>query len=118
MKRAFKRAAKAAFRSLALLESRFDSAFLLKSVPAPNLTAHRRYEKYLSHLGNHAGVRVLEIGSREVTVHSTARARFSSADYVGFDFYPGNNVDVVGDVHRLSSYFKPGEQFDLIYSVA
>jgi SAM-dependent methyltransferase len=27
-------------------------------------------------------------------------------------------VQVVGDVHRLSTYFKPGEQFDVIFTVA
>jgi SAM-dependent methyltransferase len=27
-------------------------------------------------------------------------------------------VDVVGDVHQLSSYFKEGEQFDIIYTIA
>jgi SAM-dependent methyltransferase len=37
---------------------------------------------------------------------------------VGFDFYHGKNVDIVGDVHKLSSYFKPEEKFDIIYSSA
>ena len=60
----------------------------------------------------------MEIGSREVTGISNARKNFSNAEYVGFDYYPGNNVDVVGDVHKLSSYFKEGEKFDIIYSSA
>ncbi len=60
----------------------------------------------------------MEIGSREVTGESNARKRFSKAQYVGFDFYPGKNVDVVGDAHKLSSYFKNEEKFDLIYSSA
>jgi len=34
------------------------------------------------------------------------------------DYYPGRNVDIVGDVHHLSSYFKQGEKFDIIYTVA
>jgi SAM-dependent methyltransferase len=63
-------------------------------------------------------MRILEIGSREVTALSDARKQFTDAEYVGFDYYPGHNVDVVGDVHQLSSYFKENEQFDLIYTSA
>ena len=63
-------------------------------------------------------LRVLEIGSREVTGPSKARQEFANAEYVGFDYYPGRNVDVVGDVHRLSSYFNDDEKFDIIYTVA
>jgi ubiquinone/menaquinone biosynthesis C-methylase UbiE len=36
---------------------------------------------------------------------------------VGFDFYPGPNVDVVGDAHRMSQYFG-NQRFDIIYSSA
>ncbi len=63
-------------------------------------------------------MRILEIGSREVTGPSDARKSFSKAEYVGFDFYPGKNVNVVGDAHRLSSYFSKEERFDIIYSSA
>src|SRR5262249_51953769 len=35
--------------------------------------------------------------------------------YVGFDYHPGKLVDVVGDAHKLSSYFDAGE-FDALYS--
>lgn len=63
-------------------------------------------------------MRILEIGSREVTAPSDARKQFFRAEYVGFDYYPGRNVDVVGDAHKLSSYFKPDERFDIIYSSA
>jgi len=63
-------------------------------------------------------MRILEIGSREVTGQSNARNEFSNAEYIGFDFYPGNNVDVVGDAHKLSAYFEGEEKFDMIYSSA
>ncbi|MGC1781170.1 MAG: methyltransferase domain-containing protein [Acidobacteriaceae bacterium] len=65
-------------------------------------------------------LRVLEIGSREVTGPSKAKQDFANAgaEYVGFDYYPGRNVDVVGDVHRLSSYFDDDQKFDIIYSAA
>ncbi|MCH4093166.1 MAG: class I SAM-dependent methyltransferase [Acetobacter peroxydans] len=60
---------------------------------------------------------MLELGSRNVT-GSNLRNRFSNTDYVGFDFYAGENVDIVGDAHKLSSYFANKEKFDLIFSSA
>ena len=56
-----------------------------------------------------------EIGSRVVT-GSCFRELFTNANYTGFDYYPGNNVDVVGDAHQLSAYFD--KKFDLIFSSA
>ncbi len=94
-----------------------DHKYLDPAVPLSQLGSHRNYMKYLLDFGNQAGKNILEIGSREVTGTSHARKWFSNARYVGFDYYPGDNVDIVGDAHRLSSYFKR-EEFDLIYSSA
>jgi len=55
-------------------------------------------------------MRILEVGSREVTGRSIAREKFSNAQYIGFDIDPGANVDVVGDAHKLASYF-PAQQW-------
>jgi SAM-dependent methyltransferase len=94
-----------------------DSMYLDARVPTPRLAGHANYMQYLTEIGNRKGLRILEVGSREVTGKSEARQRFSNAEYVGFDFYPGPNVDVVGDAHQLSQYF--GDQrFDIIYSSA
>jgi len=82
------------------------------------LVSHQNWKKYLYEIGNKEGMRVLEIGSREVTGKSNARSELSKAKYVGFDFYEGANVDVVGDAHRLSNYFTGEEKFDIIYSSA
>jgi SAM-dependent methyltransferase len=107
------------FRTLPLLiESRFDKEFLAPDVPISKLVSHQKWQKHLYEIGNKPGMRVLEIGSREVTGQSNARKEFSKAEYVGFDYYPGDNVNVVGDAHKLSSYFEDGEQFDIVYSVA
>jgi SAM-dependent methyltransferase len=105
-------------RLLARGESLFDRAFLPQDVPSPNLVCHKKWQQYLYEMGNKDGMRILEIGSREVTGPSNARKAFSKAEYIGFDFYPGNNVNVVGDAHKLSSYFKEEEKFDIIYSSA
>lgn len=102
---------------MGLVGSFRDQNFLDPDVPLAKLVGHNDYLHYLSEIGNHPGFKILEIGSREVTGKSNARKRFSDTQYVGFDFYPGANVDVVGDAHKLSQYFG-NQKFDLIYSVA
>lgn len=118
LKTHLKRLGQSAYSVLARLESAADGQFLAKDVPASSMISHSNWREYLYSVANKKGMRVLEIGSREVTGASTDRERFGDAEYVGFDYYPGRNVDVVGDAHRLASYFKEGEQFDLIYSSA
>ena len=107
------------FRNLSLLiETRYDKNFLVPDVPMSKKISHQKWQRYLYEIGNKSGMRVLELGSREVTAESNARNEFAKAEYVGFDFYPGNNVDIVGDAHKLSSYFGEQEKFDIIYSSA
>ena len=100
------------------IESKFDNKFLAPDVPTPQIVSHLKWQKYLCEIGNKPGMRILEIGSREVTGLSNARKEFSEAEYIGFDYYPGDNVDIVGDAHKLSSYFKDDEKFDIVYSSA
>jgi SAM-dependent methyltransferase len=118
MKNFIEKLLKLGFKIPLLIESRFDKYFLAKDVPLSKIVSHQNWQSYLYDIGNKQGMRILEIGSREVTGVSTARKGFSNAEYIGFDFYPGGNVDVVGDVHKLSSYFKKEEKFDIIYSSA
>jgi len=94
-----------------------DRFFLKKEIPLAVVASHRNWAGYLSGKGNRKGVRILEIGSRVVT-GANLRNQFSDAEYVGFDIYPGDNVDVVGDAHKLSRYFKQDEKFDIIFSSA
>lgn len=117
-KKIVKRALRTSYRKfMGLFGSFRDPGCLDPNVPISKLVGHSSYMQYLTGIGNHKGLRILEIGSREVTGPSDARARFSNAEYVGFDFYPGTNVDVVGDAHNLSKYFS-GQTFDIIYSSA
>ena len=95
----------------------FDKRYLDPNVPMSQLVSHRRWFEYLVKIGNHTGIKILEIGSREVAGAFDARRRFSNAQYVGFDYYPGPNVDVAGDAHKLSQYFG-NQEFDIIYSSA
>jgi hypothetical protein len=98
--------------------TRNDKAFLNADVPMADKVSHRNFYKFVVDAGNHTGARVLEVGSREVTGPSHCRGRMPLAQYVGFDYYPGDNVDVVGDAHKLSSYFVGQPRFDLVYSAA
>ena len=91
--------------------------FQSDKIHPPANVCHSRWIEYLSREFNKEGVRVLEIGSRNVT-GADFRSRFSKTTYVGFDFYAGENVDIVGDAHKLTTYFKGQEKFDLIFSSA
>ena len=93
-----------------------DEIYAHKDVNISKTVNHEHFMKTVVELGNQPGKRVLEIGSREVTGPSKAKSLFDKAEYVGFDYYGGKNVDVVGDAHKLSTYFD--EPFDLIYSTA
>lgn len=101
-----------------LIENKFDHLFLATDVPMAKIMSHQNWQSYLYEIGNKPRMRILEIGSNEVTGISRDREEFSNAEYIGFDIYPGRNVDVVGDAHKLSSYFKGEEKFDIIYSTA
>lgn len=100
--------------------------FLIRSkkIAPPENVGHSQWVNFLVENFNKEGMRILEIGSRDVTGPDLGvgwvnlRKRFSKATYVGFDFYPGANVDVIGDAHQLSRYFEGQGKFDLIYSSA
>ncbi len=92
-----------------------DSMYLASDVPISKEINHNNWQNYIVKLADKPGNRVLEVGSR-VVVSNSMRKLFKHAEYVGFDYYPGENVDITGDAHKLSSYFD--KKFDLIYSTA
>jgi len=106
------------FKKLMLQVTEFDKLFIHADVPRARMVSHSQWQSHVVEMGNKPGMRILEIGSREVTGKSIMRSRFDRATYVGFDIYPGDNVDVVGDAHRLSEYFGKEDAFDLIFSSA
>jgi len=61
--------------------------------------------------------RILEIGARNVSCRTYKKHFLQWEEYVGFDIHPGENVDRVGDIHRLSKYL-PGEYFDFVFSIS
>lgn len=92
-----------------------DEAYIDKTVVYDSDISHDGWPSYLKYLCDKKGTKVLEIGSR-VQTGANYRKLFQHAEYVGFDYYEGENVDVVGDAHCLTSYFST--KFDLIFSSA
>lgn len=108
------------FRYIARLIGFFSTAparAYKHTISQPDNVSHSDWVDYLSEHFNKPGLRVLEIGSRVVT-GANFRDKFDKAIYVGFDFHNGENVDIVGDAHNLSTYFTSEEKFDLIFSSA
>lgn len=97
--------------------SLYHGIYISGTVPRSEEIAHTKWIYKLKELADFSGKEVLEIGSRVVTGANNRRI-FEKAVYTGFDIYPGENVDVVGDAHRLSSYFEKGKKFDLIFCSA
>lgn len=95
----------------------FSFLQFIHNITSPNFVSHSKWGPYLSRNFNKPDVRILEVGSRNVT-GGASRKPYANASYVGFDFYEGENVDVVGDAHKLSSYFSDDQKFDLIFSSA
>ena len=109
--------ARAHRRVLSVTGPVLDKAYLAPDVPSPTaLTAHATFADRVVEAGDKPGFRILEIGSREVAGGPPMRGRLAHAEYVGFDYHPGPNVDVVGDAHRLSDVLSG--QFDVVYSTA
>ena len=76
----------------------------LESDPA-HILIGKFFHKYLPEI---KGGTVLELGSRARSGNSRKDLIPKHLDYVGFDIIQGPNVDVVGDAHKLSSYFEEG----------
>ncbi|KJS17167.1 MAG: hypothetical protein VR69_06120 [Peptococcaceae bacterium BRH_c4b] len=70
--------------------------------------------KFINLVSNMVNPNVLEIGSR-------GDGKFqkwfnNTSNYIGFDIKDGDNVNVVGDAHELSKFFR-AEQFDAVFSL-
>ena len=88
--------------------------FEVNDVAKDNDIAHDHWPLYLKENFDIKGKKVLEVGSRLLS--DNFAKFFEHANYTGFDYCAGENVDVVGDAHKLSSYFD--HKFDLIFSSA
>jgi len=94
--------------------------FTVQGQPPPLLDDEQRagelFEKFID-IVNREHLHVLEIGSRVVAPGSKSKRELFSgaASYTGFDYYPDDNTDVLGDAHRLAEYF-PERRFGAVFS--
>ena len=103
-------------RALSMTARWTDKAYLASDVPVPIRAGHNTMVQELLTLADKPGLRILEIGSRQVSSGYVLPDLLKHASYVGFDYYGGPNVDVVGDAHRLSDLVEG--RFDAVYSTA
>jgi len=83
----------------------------------PRIARHNNVYPWLATFANSPEFKILEVGSRAVCSDSIWKHHVPNCTYTGFDVVSGTNVDIVGDAHRLSSYFE-AEEFDIVYSSA
>lgn len=109
------------FNLFGKLEERFDDKKNVLSSKAitkrSSLASHNNMWQWISKNFNKKDINVLEIGSRSVASNAVRNKTIPLCNYTGFDVIAGPNVDVVGDAHCLSDYFKK-DSFDLIFSFA
>ena len=79
----------------------------------PDDPYHAVFADFIASANELPDLRVLELGARGAAVDPRLRA---VGGYVGFDIRPGPNVDVVGDVHRLSKHVSG--PFDAVYAIS
>ncbi len=78
---------------------------------------HVLFEEFVSIGQSMPAPAVLEIGSRNVSGIMRRDIFPHCSEYVGLDILPGEGVDIVGDVHRLSEAC-PDHHFDLVYGIS
>lgn len=95
-----------------LVERPWDAAVTLAYASIEGLN-----ERFFGAVKQASHPRVLEIGARARSGITRKEMFGENAIYAGLDIASGDNVDVVGDAHQLSSYFD-ASSFDFAYSVS
>ncbi|MBT2969167.1 MAG: hypothetical protein B6D72_01975 [gamma proteobacterium symbiont of Ctena orbiculata] len=75
------------------------------------------FNRFIASVNEMPRATLLEIGSRNVTGVVWRNVFRPGVDYTGLDIHEGDNVDLVGDVHTLSSHL-PAGHFDAVFSVS
>lgn len=78
---------------------------------------HEVFPEFIERVAAMPAPTVLELGSRNVTGVSQ-RGHFAGAGrYIGCDIHPGEGVDLVADIHRLSDVVAPAS-VDAVFSIS
>jgi SAM-dependent methyltransferase len=78
---------------------------------------HALFQRYRTMLNELPSGKMVEIGSRARSGYTFREIIPPGVDYVGLDIRAGPNVDLIGDAHKLSTYFAP-ESVDAMLSIA
>jgi SAM-dependent methyltransferase len=95
----------------------FESARALIDLDTSQDPYHRIFRSFIAETDRRPAGRILEIGSRARSGNVYKGLFRNYSRYVGLDIIEGENVDVVGDIHRLSRYFEE-VSFDFVYSIS
>src|SRR3990172_10862088 len=79
--------------------------------------SHENFQFFINRVNGIKDAKILEIGSHNVTGNIQKNRFTTYKEYVGFDYHPGENVDMVGDAHKLSKHL-PENHFDAVFSIA
>ncbi len=75
---------------------------------------HLNFTHFIEEVDRMKSPSILELGARKIN----QRQRFAApGDYVVFDILEAEDVDVVGDIHRLGDYFE-AERFDAVFMIS
>jgi SAM-dependent methyltransferase len=75
------------------------------------------FNRFITTVNQMPQATLLEIGSRNVSGVVWRDSFQRTVAYTGLDIHEGDNVDVVGDAHTLSSQL-PGKHYDAVFSVS
>ncbi len=75
---------------------------------------HLNFRYFIDEVNRLSHCNILELGSRGGKYRAFLQHWNS---YTGFDIYPGEGVDIVGDIHSLSQYF-PHQRFDAVFTIS
>ena len=95
----------------------FEAARALIDLDTSQDPYHKILRSFIEETDRQPAGRILEVGSRARSGNVNKGLFRNYQKYVGLDIIEGENVDVVGDIHRLSRYFDE-EKFDFVFSIA
>jgi SAM-dependent methyltransferase len=95
----------------------FEAARALINLDTSQDPYHKIFRSFIEETDRRPPGRILEVGSRARSGNIYKGLFRNFSEFVGLDIIEGVNVDVVGDIHRLSRYFDE-DKFDFVFSVA
>lgn len=87
------------------------------SAPSRNDPYHAVLNRFVQQVNQLSIANVLEIGSRARSGNIYTEGFGPHVRYRGLDIIPGPNVDLVGDIHKLSSVVEP-DSLDAIFCIS